>query len=74
MVQKKLYRSERDRMIAGVCGGLAEYFDVDPVIVRLLWVAVTIFVGAGILLYIIACIIVPNESDVTPKKKVVTVD
>lgn len=74
MVQKKLYRSEKDRMIAGVCGGLAEYFDVDPVIVRLLWVAVTIFVGAGILLYIIACIIVPNETDVTPNKKVVTVD
>ena len=74
MVQKKLYRSEKDRMIAGVCGGLAEYFDVDPVIVRLLWVAVTIFVGAGILLYIIACIIVPNETDVTPIKKVVTVD
>jgi phage shock protein C len=64
MVEKKLYRSEKDRMIAGVCGGLVDYFDVDPVVVRLLWVAVTFFVGAGILLYIIACIIVPNESDI----------
>lgn len=42
MVIKKLYRSEKDRMIAGVCGGLADYFDVDPVVVRLLWVAVTL--------------------------------
>lgn len=64
MVEKKLYRSEKDRMIAGVCGGLVDYFDVDPVVVRLLWVAVTFFVGAGILLYIIACIIVPNEGDI----------
>lgn len=43
MVEKKLYRSEKDRMIAGVCGGLVDYFDVDPVVVRLLWVAVTFF-------------------------------
>lgn len=64
MVDKKLYRSERNRMIAGVCGGLAEYFDIDPVLVRLLWVAFTFFVGSGILLYILACIIIPNEKDV----------
>lgn len=64
MVEKKLYRSERDRMIAGVCGGLAEYFNVDPVLVRLLWVAFTFFVGSGILLYILACIIMPSESNV----------
>lgn len=65
MVERKLYRSERNRMIAGVCGGLGEYFDVDATIVRLLWVAVTLFVGAGILLYIIACIIMPDEYDLT---------
>ena len=41
MVEKKLYRSEKDRMIADVCGGLSEYLDVDSVVVRLLWVAVT---------------------------------
>ncbi len=64
MVEKKLYRSEKNRMIAGVCGGLAEYFDVDPVVVRLLWVVVTFFIGSGILLYILACIIMPNEKDV----------
>ena len=64
MVNKKLYRSEKDRMITSVCGGLVDYFDIDPVIVRLLWVAVTLFVGAGVLRYIIVCIIVHNESDI----------
>ncbi len=64
MVEKKLYRSERERMIAGVCGGLSEYFDVDPVLVRLLWVVFTCLVGSGIILYILACIIIPNERDV----------
>ena len=64
MVEKKLYRSEKTRMIAGVCGGLAEYFDVDPVVVRLLWVVFTFFIGSGILIYILACIIMPNEKDV----------
>ncbi len=53
-------------MIARVCGGLAEYFDVDPVVVRLLWVAFTFFVGSGIILYILACIIIPNERNVIP--------
>lgn len=63
-VQKKLYRSEKDRMIAGVCGGLSEYFDVDPVLIRLLWVAFTLFIGSGVLLNILAFIIIPTESDV----------
>ena len=64
MAEKKLYRSEKNRLVAGVCGGLAEYFDVDPVLIRLLWVAFTLFIGSGILLYILACIIMPNETDV----------
>lgn len=64
MVQKKLYRSQRERMVAGVCGGLAEYFNVDPTIVRLVWVLFTLFAFAGILLYIIACIIIPDERDI----------
>ena len=64
MVEKKLYRSEKDRMIAGICGGIAEYLDIDPVIVRLIWVAFTCLVGSGILLYIVAYLIIPNESDV----------
>ena len=57
---KRLYRSNKNRMIAGVCGGLAEYFNIDPTIVRLIWVLLTLIsVGAGILAYIIAWIIIP---------------
>ena len=46
---KRLYRSTHDRMIFGVCGGLAEYFDVDPTLVRLAWVIFCAFAGSGIL-------------------------
>ena len=67
MVVKKLYRSEKNRMIAGVCGGLAEYWDMDPTLIRLLWVLVSLMVGSGILLYILACLIMPDERSVIPK-------
>jgi len=61
MTSKRLYRSRMDRMIAGVCGGLAKYFDIDPTIVRVLFV-VSIFIGGGgILAYIILWIVVPEE-------------
>lgn len=56
---KRLYRSQQQKMIAGVCGGIAEYFDVDPTIVRLGWVLLGFAGGSGILAYIIAWIIVP---------------
>ncbi len=60
--KKRLYRSTDDVMISGVCGGVAEYFDVDPTIVRVLWVFLTIAgMGAGLLLYIIMAIIVPEK-------------
>lgn len=58
---KKLYRSVTDKMIGGVCGGIAEYFDIDPVIVRLVFVLAVIFGGSGILAYIILWIIVPQR-------------
>jgi phage shock protein C len=59
---RRLYRSITDRKLAGVCGGLAEYLGIDPVIARLVWVAVTIVsFGFGILLYIIAILVVPNN-------------
>jgi len=60
-MDKRLRRSSSDRMIAGVCGGLGKYLDVDPVIIRLLW-AVAIFIyGTGLLAYIIAWVIIPEE-------------
>ncbi len=58
---KKLYRSVTDKMIGGVCGGIAEYFDIDPVIVRLVFVLAVIFGGSGILAYIILWIIIPQK-------------
>lgn len=58
---KRLYRSNQDRKIAGVCGGLGEYFDIDPTIIRLLWIALFFVLGTGILAYIVAWIIVPTE-------------
>ncbi len=57
---KKLYRSRNNRMIFGVCGGLGEYFDIDPTLVRLVWLLFA-FWGAGILAYLIAWIIIPEE-------------
>lgn len=64
MQGKKLFRSRKERMLCGVCGGLAEYFNVDPTLIRLLWV-VLLFVtcttaGIG---YIIAAIIMPEEAN-----------
>lgn len=67
-MNKKLYRSKKDRMLCGVAGGVANYFDQDPSIVRLAFVLLTLFSGAGLILYIVACIIVPEE----PDKKVVS--
>lgn len=62
MKSKKLYRSKKNRIIAGICGGLGEYFNVDPTIVRLIWVFLVVFgMGAGILLYIIFWIIIPKK-------------
>ncbi len=60
---KRLYRSRTDRMLAGVCGGMAEYFSIDPVIMRVLWVIVTLFGGIGLLLYIAAVIIIPQKHE-----------
>ena len=58
---KKLYRVKDGKMIAGVCAGLAEYFDIDVTIIRLGWVLLTFFGGCGILAYIIALIIIPKQ-------------
>jgi phage shock protein C len=61
-MQKRLYRSTKDRMLAGVCGGLAEYFEIDPVIMRVLFVVITLGAGVGILGYIILWIVVPEAT------------
>lgn len=60
-MKKRLYKSDKNRMVDGVCGGIAEYFDIDPTLVRLGWVAFCAMGGSGILAYIIAAIIVPRH-------------
>ena len=62
---KKLYLSEKDKKIGGVCGGIAEYFEIDSTLVRLLWVVVTLLsMGVGIIAYLIFWIVMPKN----PKK------
>lgn len=58
-MQKKLYKSREDRKICGVCGGIAEYINLDPTVVRLLWVLFAC-TGAGIIAYIVAAIVMPD--------------
>ena len=60
---KRLYLSSTDKKIAGLCGGLGEYLNTDPSIIRLLWIIVTILTGIvpGILAYIIAILVIPTE-------------
>lgn len=60
--QKRLYRSTQDRMFAGVCGGIGEYLDVDPTLVRLVFVALTLLSsGSGLVIYVILMLIVPER-------------
>jgi len=60
-VTKRLYRSGKDRILGGVCGGIAEYLNVDPTIVRLVWVLFTLAAGSGLLAYLIAWLIIPRN-------------
>lgn len=63
---KELKRSRTNRMLAGVCGGIGDYFDIDPTLIRLLWVVITVFtMGAGILAYLLAWLIIPEEAPST---------
>lgn len=60
-MDKRLYRSRKNKILAGVCGGIGDYLNIDPVIVRLIWVATFFAGGAGLLLYIVAMIIIPVQ-------------
>ncbi len=73
---KRIIRSRKDRIISGVCGGFAEYFGLDPSLIRLAWIFFTLFGGSGILAYLLAMIVIPDElsapyyerNNVTPEK------
>jgi len=60
---KRLYRSRKNQIVGGVCGGVGDYFELDPVLIRLVWLIMILFGGIGILLYFIAWIIIPVDLD-----------
>lgn len=64
--EKKLYLSETDKKIAGVYGGIAEYFEIDSTVVRLLWILFSVCAGGGIIAYLIAWAIIPKKPEITP--------
>jgi phage shock protein C len=63
---RKLYRSRTERMVAGVCGGLAEYFSVDTTVIRVLFLVLTLFGGSGLVVYVVMWILVPDASKAQP--------
>lgn len=62
-MEKKLYRSSTDKKIAGVCGGMAEYCDIDSTVIRLIWAIGILFAGAGVFAYLIAMLIIPVKNN-----------
>ena len=68
MKDKKLYRTEGSyKMLCGVCGGISEYFDIDPTIVRVIWVLAAVCGSLGFWAYVVCALIVPKKSDVYPE-------
>ena len=60
---KKLYKSNKNKMLDGVCGGIAEYLNIDPTLVRLGWVVFCALGGSGVLAYIVAALIIPRDPE-----------
>lgn len=60
-MQKRLYKSQTDKKICGVCGGIAEFFGIDPTVVRLIWALLIFCAGTGLLAYIVAALVLPEE-------------
>ena len=62
-MKKRLYRSNTNKKIAGVCGGLGRYLNIDPTIIRVLWAILALFYGSGVLIYLICAFIIPEGDD-----------
>ncbi|MES2311891.1 MAG: PspC domain-containing protein [Pseudomonadota bacterium] len=60
-MEKRLYRSRNDRKLAGICGGIAEYYGWDPTLVRVAWIVLTLLGGSGILIYLILWLVMPES-------------
>lgn len=68
-MQKRLYRSTTNKNLAGVCGGLGEYFNIDPVLVRVLFVLTAMMGGPGLIVYIVLALIIPEQPTFEEKVK-----
>ena len=74
MKEKELYRKRKGKLLFGVCAGMAEYMNLSPVIVRLIFAAMALFFGGGVLMYIVCIFIVPKEPDsIDPPKDYINV-
>jgi len=62
-MQKKLYRSKSNRMLVGVCAGVAEYFNIDPTVIRVIWALASFFGFAGVLAYVVCAFVIPEKPD-----------
>ena len=62
-MSKKLFKSNRDKKICGICGGIGEYFNIDPTVIRIAWIFFSALGGSGLLAYIICAIIIPDNPD-----------
>ena len=60
-MQKKLYRSATDKKLAGVCGGVAKYLNMDPTVIRVLWALISLFAFVGVVAYVVCAFIIPEE-------------
>lgn len=66
-MEKRLYKIEEGKKLCGVCGGIAEYFNIDPTVVRLIMVFLVLCAGTGVLAYIVAALVMPSKSEVIKK-------
>lgn len=67
MSAKRMYKIDQGKKISGVCGGVADYFNIDPSIVRILWAVISFAYGIGIILYIVCAFVLPKKSDLPPE-------
>jgi phage shock protein C len=70
---KRLYRSRKDRIVGGVCGGLAGHIDIDPSLIRLVWILVTLIsLGTGLIVYLAAWVLIPESPDESTQQTTIT--
>ena len=65
---KRIYKIEEGKKLCGVCGGIAEYFNIDPTLIRVIWLFLVLACGTGVLLYIICALVFPEKSEVVNKQ------